>query len=803
MPAQADPPAARASADGGSANALALVAQGSRAYAAGRTSEAMQLLDQARAGAAREPAFWELDSAIALTTGDTDRGVAALEQAIALTRSRTRRLDPRLLLNLAFACIAAGRVEPAIAARAAAAEAIAALLAMSETPGAGDYRQLRDVDARLARLFWESGRHDAAISAMVRSLGGTKPESSVCYARVAAMLAWRGRASEALVAALGCVLQAPDSADAARDLAVLLASIGLHPAARAWQRRAIALNPDDVATADAPAHQPEQPDAALGNEVLVGNDALVGRLARPLQGLASGPLDPIWPMAVARVLVATRGTPPPGANVGDWSGLALDAAVTAFRRTLALRPGQPDAASGLAQLLLERPDPGEALASLRAALKLNPAVAMLHVTLGQALHQRGDMEAAAQSFRAALGLHPDLPAALLGLAETLLAQGPDARVLELLDRAIEFDASLPRGPVHSVRAVALAALQRPAEAVEEWDQVLALQAGNVGAHFGRGLALLVQGRYAEGWPEYAWRWQRSGIEDAAPRMPDDPLRRPDPAEWAGRTVLLYAEQAHGDSIQFLRYARMVAATGARVLLEVHGALKTLAAGIPDIVGVFARGDDLPPYDIAVPLLHLPWAFDTRLATIPATVPYLRADLARAAQFRRRMQALPGLKIGLVWSGDPRPFSQVQSSMDRRRSLTLAALAPLASVPGVVFVSLQKGAAASQAASPPSGMVLHDWTSELEDFAATAALMTALDLVISVDTAPAHLAGALGRPVWLLNRFDTDFRWLLGRDDSPWYPTLRQFRQAAPGAWDDVVQRLATALREMTGAGKPR
>ena len=779
------------------ASALDLVARGSRAYAAGQMGAARQLLEQARAGAAREPIFWELDSAIALAAGDTDRGVASQERAVTLARGITLRLDPHLLLNLALANIAAGRAQAAVSARAAAAEAIAALLAMTETPRPEDYSQLRDVDARLARLLWDAGRHDDSISAMVRSLGGADAGDGVAYARIGAMLAWRGRATEALFAMMGCVLHSPDSADAARDLAGALARIGMHLAARAWFRRAVALNPDDAATASMLEQQAERADAP------VGDDALSGRLSRPLQGLASGPGDPVWPMALARVLVAARGNPPRGANAADWAQLAQDVAVIAFRRSLAVRPGQPDAASALAQLLLERPNPAEGLQSVRAALKLNPADAMLHVKLGHALLAQGDPVGAAQSFRAALGLHPDLPAAMLGLAVALEAHGPDARVIELVDRALELDPDVAKGPILAIRAGTLAMLQRPTEALADWDQVLALAPDDVSGHLGRALALLALGRYAEGWPEYAWRWKRSSVGDAAPRMPDDPLRRPDPAEWAGRTVLLYSEQAQGDSIQFLRYARMAAATGARVLLEVHGALKTLAAGIPDIAGVFARGDDLPPHEIAVPLLHLPWAFDTRMETIPAAVPYLRADLTRAAQFRRRMQGLPGLKVGLVWSGDPRPFSQIQSSMDRRRSLTLAALAPLSRVPGLVFVSLQKGAAAAQATAPPDGMVLHDWTGELEDFAATAALMTALDLVISVDTAPAHLAGALGRQVWLLNRFDTDFRWLLGRDDSPWYPTLRQFRQRAPGHWDDVVQRVAVALQDKVATEQTR
>ena len=182
------------------------------------------------------------------------------------------------------------------------------------------------------------------------------------------------------------------------------------------------------------------------------------------------------------------------------------------------------------------------------------------------------------------------------------------------------------------------------------------------------------------------------------------------------------------------------------------------------------------------------------------VPYLRGDLTRAAGFRRRLAGLPGLKVGLVWSGDPRPDMPDQALMDERRSVKLKDLAPLAKVPGVVFVSLQKGVPAAQAAEPPAGMVLHDWTEELADFTDTAALMTALDLVITVDTAPAHLAGALARPVWLLNRFDTDFRWLLDRGDSPWYPTLRQFRQVRPAAWGEVIERVAAALHEKAGRG---
>ena len=197
----------------------------------------------------------------------------------------------------------------------------------------------------------------------------------------------------------------------------------------------------------------------------------------------------------------------------------------------------------------------------------------------------------------------------------------------------------------------------------------------------------------------------------------------------------------------------------------------------------------------MPLFHLPWAFDTALDTIPQGIPYLHPDAADVAHWRARLADLPRLRVGLVWSGDPRPEQPDAHQIDRRRSLGLAALAPLAAIPGVSFVSLQKGAGAAQAADPPAGMVLHDCSGALHDFAETAALMTALDLVISVDSAPAHLAGALGREIWLLNRFDSCWRWLRDRNDSPWYPTLRQFRQAAPGDWHGAIQAVAAALAE--------
>ena len=766
------------------------------AYVAGRMDEAAARLAEVGPQGRAQPTFHEVQGGLALLRGDGAGAAAALCEAARLQRGLYGRASPSVLANVAVATVMAGDADAALAARAAVEEEILGRHrpddagAMAAEAQARD--RLRDIDERLAALLWEQGRQGESIAAMVRALA-TRPEHGGTLGRLRGMLAWQGRTVEALALVLRMVLLAPEeAAGPSADVAVLLERLGAMRTARAWHRRVLALDPENAAAGAALA-RPEEADATSGL------DGATQRILRPLEGLAGAPRDPVWPVALARALVATRIGAPAGTEVADWSVLARDTAAAALRRALALRPGQPEVTAELAALALEQAERPAGLETLRGALKLAPGNAELHARLGMELRRRGALGEAERCFRTALALRPDMPMAMVGLANALLAQGPSEEALPLLARAMVLEPSMPMAQAHGLVGLAQLGQLRPEAAVAALDTALAAAPDDADLHFARALALLVDGRLEEGWPAYAWRW-RMRMNAGAARAPADPLEKPDPAAWAGRTVLLYAEQALGDTIQFLRYARMVAARGARVLLEVQGPLKAIAARMPDLAGVFRRGEALPPFDAAAPLLHLPWAFDTRLETIPSTVPYLRGDLVRAAQFRRRMKGLPGLRVGLVWSGDPRPDNPVQSAMDRRRSIRLADLAPLAQVPGVVFVSLQKGTPAAQAANPPAGMVVHDWTAELEDFDATAALMTALDLVISVDTAPAHLAGALGRPVWLLNRFDTDFRWLLGRDDSPWYPTMRQFRQVRPGQWDDVIARVAVALRERVARG---
>ena len=461
-----------------------------------------------------------------------------------------------------------------------------------------------------------------------------------------------------------------------------------------------------------------------------------------------------------------------------------------------MSPLYDEAMALLAGLRQTGAEPSALAQVLAGVVRGQPDHAAARIALAHCLWNAGDSAGAIAEYRQAAARHPDdaAAAALLGIAlvrADVNAHGPGLAE----GRAVLADIAIRSSEIADARlwlGVAQGQLGDLEAALATLDTLQPVLLDEPNLHMTRAHALLAMGRLRAGWPEYAWRWRRA--QPLGARTPENPLRRPDPASWRGRTVLLFAEQGFGDTLQCLRYVALVQAAGARVVLEVQPALARLARTMPGIA-VIAAGAPPPAHDLTVPLFHLPWAFDTVLDTIPQGIPYLHPAAADVAHWHTRLADLPGLRVGLVWSGDPRPEQPDAHQIDRRRSLGLAPLAPLAAVPGVSFVSLQIGAGAAQAADPPPGMVLHDCSGALHDFAETAALMTALDLVISVDSAPAHLAGALGREIWLLNRFDSCWRWLRDRDDSPWYPTLRQFRQAAPGDWDGAIQAVAAALAE--------
>jgi tetratricopeptide (TPR) repeat protein len=433
-------------------------------------------------------------------------------------------------------------------------------------------------------------------------------------------------------------------------------------------------------------------------------------------------------------------------------------ALDCYDRALALRCDIPQIWTNRGRALQKLDRLDEAEESLREALRLKPDFASAHAELGRVLDYLGRFEEAEASVRTALRLEPEHAFAHFHLGD----------ILYYLGRLDEAEAS--------------------------YRSALRLRPESPGWRASLGLALLLAGKFEEGWKEFEGRWQskrermtKLGFLCAMPSWNNEAI--------GDRAILLFADQGLGDTLQFCRYVPQVAAGADRVILAVQPALVRLLSRLPGASEVISQGSRPPSFDLWCALMSLPYAVGTTLETISAITPYLTADPADVAHWRERLAGLAGLRVGLCWAGGrSRDIGQI--AIDRRRSLALNTLGPLGEVSGVQFISLQKDAAAAEAAHPPQGMKLLDLTEDLHDFADTAALIENLDLVISVDTAVAHLTGALGKPVWVLNRFDTCFRWPRNRHDSPWYPSARQFRQPTPGDWPSVISSAQDALRRL-------
>jgi tetratricopeptide (TPR) repeat protein len=503
-----------------------------------------------------------------------------------------------------------------------------------------------------------------------------------------------------------------------------------------------------------------------------------------------------------RLITAALRSEPNSADAWSNLGLALHAqaavtpkqaqadyakALNAFDRALALKPDHAEVLNNRGTTLnsLERHE--DALDSFTRAVVLRPDYLFARFNQGSTLLGLGRFDEALANFEATLAIEPNH-------ADTLCHRGNVLLKLNRVDEAFaSYVQALSLAPDHPQilqnHTVALRHLGRPREALESADKALRIKPDYAAARFEQAIALLALGDFERGWAAYESRWQLAEFE---------PQRRNYGApHWlgqenvAGKTILLHCEQGFGDTLQFVRYAPLLAQRGATVILEVQEHLKALLSQMPGVSAVIARGEPLPPFDLYCPLLSLPLAFGTRCETIPANVPYIAADPARVAHWAAKLSEFTGkTKIGLVWAGN-----SSANAIDTRRSLRLCEFAPLAALPGIHFFSLQKGEPSAQALHPPQGFPLADFSAELHGFEDTAALIANLDLVISVDTSVAHLAGAMAKPVFILSRFDGCWRWLNHREDSPWYPTARLFHQTAPGAWDEVIVRVGEALRQ--------
>jgi tetratricopeptide (TPR) repeat protein len=463
----------------------------------------------------------------------------------------------------------------------------------------------------------------------------------------------------------------------------------------------------------------------------------------------------------------------------------LDEAIAALRQAIALDPNLPEAHCNIGNALKAKGQLDEAVAAYRRAIALNPNLPVAHNNLGNALAEKGRLDEAIAAYRQAITLRPDYAEAHNNLGAALADQGRLDDAIAAYRQALEL---APRfAEAHNNLGAALAEEGRLNEAIAAYRQAIVLAPNVPETHYNLSFALLARGDFQRGWDEYEWRWKCTDLKFASrnfaqPKWDGSPL--------GGRAVLLHAEQGFGDTIQFIRYLPLVTQRGGRVIVECQPELQRLLKTMAGEYQIVSRGQPLPAFDFHCPLLSLPRVFGTTLANLPKTLPYRRTEVGDAGSWQHHLvEHFPLAKVGLAWAGNP------AHKNNRNRSINLARLAPLGRVPGVRLVSLQKGDAAAEAKAPPSGMELIDRTEELKDFADTAALIANLDLVISVDTAVAHLAGAMGKPVWTLLPFVAEWRWLQEREDSPWYPSMRLFRQSSLGDWDSVITRATDALSD--------
>jgi tetratricopeptide (TPR) repeat protein len=452
-------------------------------------------------------------------------------------------------------------------------------------------------------------------------------------------------------------------------------------------------------------------------------------------------------------------------RAGVWLNLSdflvhhgdLNEAVAAARCAIALEPENTLAYGNLGAALdkLRRFD--EALDAFQKALSIRPDFAEMHYNLARSLESRGDTAASETHYRRAIELKPDLAVAWNNLGGNLNRQG------------------------------------RFAEAQAAFERALAIDRNFADAHVNLAFQLLARGQFERGLAEFEWR-DRCVARFAMRQIPNRP--RWDGSPLQSRTLLVHAEQGLGDTIQFIRYLPLLAERGGRIVFEcpceLYRLASDLASRINPSLAVVPRGASLPPFDVHCPLMSLPLMLQVSLAAPPAKVPYLHPASNEIAGWRARLRTLPaGPKIGLAWSGNP------EHADNATRSIALDLLAPLARMSSVQWISLQVGGAKLPPASILPGMKLIDWTAEFRNFN-DAALIANLDLIISVDTSVAHLSGALGRPTWLLLSHSPDWRWQRGRGDTPWYPTMRLFRQHFPGDWRPVVAEIAAELTAFVG-----
>ena len=626
------------------------------------------------------------------------------------------------------------------------------------------YLRVLDCDARqfeallLLSVIEHQRRHDRTALELVDRALGVNAHSIEALLQRAMVLRSLNEPTQALASYDEALAIEPNIADALYNRGNLLAMLARHADALASYDAALALRPAD----------PE----ALNNRAVTLQ--ALGRFEDAVE-------------SCDRALAVQ----PRYAEALNNRGNALQSlsrhneALASYDRALQIKPVYAEALNNRGNALRALGRANEALADYDAAIAVNPAYADALSNRGNALYELKRYEDALVSHERAYSLAPD--------ASRSIKIGNALQALRRHEAALaHFERALEKKP-DSVEALnnrgnALQALNRNEEALASYVRATVIAPDEANAHWNEGLARLLMGDYERGWEKYEWRWKNKQI-NPAPRVSEKPAWR-GAEDIAGKIVLVHAEQGFGDAIQFIRYVPLLAARGANVLIACHESLRELFGTLEGVRGVVEPSADLPPFDYHVPLMSLPYAFKTTLSDIPARVPYLHATDGARESWRNKLGGGDGVfKVGIAWMGNPE-FTEAHA-----KSCSLEQLKDVIQTPHCSFFSLQKGDAASDIRALGLENRIADHGRNLESFSDTAALIANLDLVISIDTAVAHLAGALGKPVWVLLPFAADWRWLLDRTDSPWYPTARLFRQPRIGDWESVVGSVSSELRK--------
>jgi tetratricopeptide (TPR) repeat protein len=468
----------------------------------------------------------------------------------------------------------------------------------------------------------------------------------------------------------------------------------------------------------------------------------------------------------------------------------IEEAIETFRGVILRQPDSAEAHANLATALHRAQRLSDAQDEAQLALRLDPNLAAGYSTLGTIRRERGDYQAAVLAFKRAIELRPDDARAHVNLGNALLELDRFEEAEAAIRKAATLDPKLPEA--QASLGYLLTNLKRFDEAIAACDRAIALRPDFAEAHWNQGFAYLLAGDLGPGWEKYEWRKRHPRYAAAYPSFAQ-PLWEGGPL--AGKTLMIHAEQGLGDSIQLIRYAAPLAGAGARVIVACDRALIGLFKRVEGVAEAVDKHMMLPPFDLWIDQMSLPRVLGTRVDNIPAAQGYLSVEPARLAAWRDILNGSSEPRIGLVWAGNP------THSNDARRSMPIDAVRPWLAIPGLHFFSLQVGTKSREIERLAPGLI-QDLTPRLTDFMETAAAVSNLDLVIVVDTAVAHVTGALGKPVWVLLPNDPDWRWIVSHDgDSPWYASMRLFRQPQPRDWPSVAARVTEELKKLAAGDR--